>query len=257
MDFRILGPLEVLRGDQVINVGRSRQLTILAHLLLDEGSVVSTERLIDAVWDGALPRTARNQIQICMTSLRKMMGADGGTSRLVTQHPGYLLKLDNDYFDLREFKSGVAAARQLLDAGSYAESARRLRTALSLWRGPALSGVNSKALQSRIIYLEEMRLTSTEACLQAELRIKPPSELVPELMRLVNDYPLQEHLQAMLITALYRAGRQAEALDAYRAAHQAMVEGFGIEPSQDLQRLHMAMLNGEQLVLCQNPRIGC
>jgi DNA-binding SARP family transcriptional activator len=254
MDFRILGPLEVLQGDKAANVGRSRQLTVLALLLLEEGSVVSSERLMDAVWDGVLPRTARNQIQICVTSLRKMMSADGDTSRLVTQHPGYLLKLDNDYFDLREFESGVAAARQLLDAGGYAESARQFRTALSLWRGPALSGVNSKALQSHIIYLEEMRLASTEACLQAEFRIKSPGELVPELTRLVNDYPLQEHLQAMLITALYEAGRQAEALDAYRAAHQVMVEGFGIEPSQNLQLLHMAILNGEQLPGPRLPR---
>ncbi|MBC3839645.1 AfsR/SARP family transcriptional regulator [Streptacidiphilus sp. 4-A2] len=243
----MLGPLEVMRGGRATEVGGPRQLTVLAMLLLEEGSVVSVERLINAVWDEAPPRTARAQIQISVSTLRRLLRAGGGPDPIATRRPGYLLRLGGDRLDLRDFEVGVAVGRRLLDAGDYAAAAAEFRTALALWRGPALSGIDSPAVRSGVVHLEEMRLAATEEHLEAELQSDPRRDVVGELVRLTQGHPLREHLQALLVSTLYRSGRRAEALDAYRTARAVITSELGIEPGPELRQLHAAILRGEPL----------
>ncbi|WP_051450521.1 AfsR/SARP family transcriptional regulator [Actinospica robiniae] len=253
-EFRVLGPFEAAHAGMPVDVGGPRNLTVLAMLLLEEGSVVPVDRLITAVWDEDPPRTARAQIQICVSAIRRLLRESGGRDPISTRRPGYLLELDTDWLDLDAFESGVAAGRRLREAGDRAGAAAAYRSALSLWRGPALSGLESPVLRGAVLHLDETRMAATEECLETELHAEPRQESIGELIRLVRDHPLREHLQALLISALYRTGRQAEALDAYRKARIFIVDELGIEPGPELQRLHRAILNGEALPEPAAPR---
>jgi DNA-binding SARP family transcriptional activator len=235
MRFRILGPLEVSDGDRLLTVGAAKQRALLAALLLRANQVVSTERLIDLLWGDAPPATERATLQTYVLRLRQLLQADDneGPSQpiLVTRPPGYLLRVGAGELDLHEFDRLVALARAAAATGAHDQAAVRLREALELWRGPALADVASDSLrQVEAPRLEEARLAALEERLDADLALGRHASLVGELESLVANHPLRERLRGQLMLALYRCGRQADALEAYRQARLVLCEEFGLEP---------------------------
>jgi DNA-binding SARP family transcriptional activator len=245
MEFRILGPLEVSRENAVIKVGGPRQQTVLAMLLLEANHVIPVDRLIRAIWDEEPPATSRGQVQICISALRRQIVAAQGPQPICSRPPGYLLNLDDGALDAHVFESGVTAARSARAAGELHRAAAEFRGALGLWRGEALSGVTSRLVQQSVAQLSERRLAVLEERLECELLLGLHHDLVGELVGLVEQHPLRERLRALLMAALYRAGRQAEALEAYRHTRDTLMEELGIEPGRELRVLHRAILNGD------------
>ncbi len=235
MDFRLLGPLEVCEQDRGLALGGVKQRSLLAVLLLQANEVVSTDRLIDQLWGATPPATASKGIQVHVSRLRKTLGE----GRLDTSAPGYVLRVAPAELDLARFEQLAAEARRIPPDGA----ARKLREALSLWRGPALSDLAYEPFaQVEIARLEEMRLAVLEQRIEADLALGRHAELIAELERLVSRHPLRERLRGQLMLALYRSARQAEALDAYRAARHKLSEELGLEPSEELRRLEEAIL---------------
>ena len=244
MDFRILGPLEASDGNGPIVLGGARQRAVLAILLLHRNEVVSTDRLIDDLWSGQPPETAKTALQGYVSRLRKALGRSG--SALVTQPPGYVLHMTPGSLDGDRFEGLLARARDQRSAGEPAAAAALLDEALALWRGPALSDLRYEPFaQSEIARLEELRLVALEGEVRPRARDRPREDLVGELEALVDAHPLRERFRGQLMLALYRAGRQAEALAAYREARQVLVEELGIEPGPELQRLEGDILRQE------------
>ncbi|MFE7131727.1 BTAD domain-containing putative transcriptional regulator [Streptomyces sp. NPDC057638] len=244
--YRILGPLEITgTSGQLSHIPRGRQQVVLSALLLEANRVVSTESLIDAIWGERPPSTARTQIQTCVSALRVNLAALGDHSRITTREPGYMIVVAPDRIDLSLFAALRDEARLLADAGRLDEASDRTRRAAGLWRGPALSGTRSSRLQSIAARLDEHRLINLETHIDLELRLGRHTEIVPELVALVNDHPLREGLRGRLMLALYRSGRQAEALEAFRSGRLILVEQLGIEPGDELRRLESAILAGD------------
>ena len=251
LEFRILGPLEVVaNGDGVVPIAAQKQRALLALLLLHANEVVSTDRLVDGLWGSSPPKTATTSLQNTVSQLRKLLGADV----LETKPPGYVLRVGDDQFDLSRFERLVAAARGA-DPG---RRAALLRDALDLWRGDPLPELAFEPFaDAEIRRLEELRLIVVEQRIEAELELGHHAELVPELERLVQRHPLRERLRGQLMLALYRAGRQADALVAYGDARRALVDELGIEPSPALQQLHAAILRQEaRLDAASRGRLG-
>jgi DNA-binding SARP family transcriptional activator/tetratricopeptide (TPR) repeat protein len=247
MDFRILGPLAAYRLEQDVRIGGSRQQTTLAMLLLEPGNVVPLTRLVDAMWDGDPPTTARAQVQICISSLRRAITTDDGAHMIDTRSPGYLLRLEGATLDVQDFEAMVAVGRQAVAAGDLVRAAAEFRGALALWRGPALSNIGSALVQNSVAYLNERRLTILEECLEVELHTGLLQDVAAELAGLTREYPLRERYRVLLMMALYQAGRQAEALAVYRTTREVLMDQLGVEPGQELQRLHQTVLNGDPL----------
>ena len=239
LEFRILGPLEVVaNGAGVVPIAAQKQRALLALLLLNANEVVSTDRLVDGLWGASPPKTAVTSLQNSVSQLRKLLGP----GVLETKTPGYVLRVDDDAVDLSRFERLVAAARGA-DAG---RRAALLREALDLWRGEPLAELAFEPFADmEIRRLGELRLIVLEQRIEAELDLGHHAELVPELEVLVQRHPLRERLRAQLMLALYRAGRQADALQAYADARRALVDELGIEPSPALQQLHAAILRQE------------
>ena len=237
-EFKILGPLEAADETGPLLLGGQKQRAVLALLLLEAGRVVSQDRLIDALWSEAPPRTAVTSLQNFVSQLRKTLGPDV----LQTKAPGYRVNVRPGELDLESFRRLVEEARRL-DAE---EKARKLREALALWRGPALADFAFESFaQAHIAQLEELRLATLEERVQADLDTGRHAELVGELEVLVAEHPVRERLRAHYLLALYRAGRQAEALQAYQEGRRILVDQLGIEPGRDLQQLHGAILRQE------------
>jgi len=235
LEFRILGPLEVLDGEEVLHVGGQKQRALLAILLLDPNRVVSTDRIVDALWGEQPPRTAATSLQNFVSQLRKLLGPE----TLVTKPPGYELRLAGEQLDLQRFRRLVDEAR----GEPPEERAERLQLALALWRGPPLADLGFESFaQSEIARLEESRLAVVEDRIEAELEAGRHAELAGELETLAEEHPLRERLRAQLMLALYRAGRQAEALQIYHDTRRVLVEELGIDPSPSLQHLHGSIL---------------
>jgi DNA-binding SARP family transcriptional activator len=233
--FRILGPLEVVDETGPLLLGGQKQRAVLALLLLDANRVVSVDRLVDALWGENPPRTAMTSLQNFVSQLRKTLGSDV----LETKPPGYCLRVRAGELDLELFQLSVEAAR-LLDSP---QQAAKLGEALSLWRGPPLADFAFDSFaQPHIAHLEELRLVTLEERVEADLACGRHRELVAELEGLVEEHPVRERLRGHYMLALYRSGRQAEALDAYQAGRRLLVDQLGIEPSRELQQLHGAML---------------
>ncbi len=238
LEFRVLGPLEVAVDGSALQLGGQKQRALLALLLLNRGLVVSTDRLVDALWGQESPRTATTSLQNFVSHLRKELPA--GT--LSTRSPGYVLDAEPRQVDVGRFRDLQASARALPPA----ERAARLREALALWRGEPLAEFAFEAwAQPEIASLEELRLGTLEERVEAELESGAGAELVGELEALVREHPYRERLHGQLMLALYRAGRQAEALEAYAVARRTLVEGLGLEPGPALQRLHGRILRQE------------
>jgi len=235
LEFRVLGPLEVLQEGRAVEVGGGKQWALFALLLLEANRVVTADRLIDTLWGAAPPATAAKTVQVYVSRLRKQLGSH----RIVTHARGYALQLDRSELDL-------ARVEQLLDEARRSEpepAAERLRTALSLLRGPALADLQFEAFaQPEIARLEELRWTALVLRIDADLSLGRHAELVGELGALVSREPLREGLRAQLMLALYRSGRHADALNAYRQAQRTLADELGLEPSAELRQLEQAIL---------------
>jgi DNA-binding SARP family transcriptional activator len=233
VEFRILGPLEVRDGERVLPLGGARRRAVLALLLLDANRVVSVDRLVDGVWGDAPPSSALASLQNHLARLRQELG-----ERLVTQSPGYVLRVADGELDLDRFE-------RLVDDSHGAEpavAAKRLAEALALWRGPPLADLADAPAGRAAAHLDELRLAALEERLEADLALGRHAALVPELEELVVLEPYRERLRRQLIVALYRSGRQADALEAYTQARQAFVDELGTEPGRELQEVHRAVL---------------
>jgi DNA-binding SARP family transcriptional activator len=237
--FRLLGPLEVADDDgALLPLGGIRQRGVLAVLLLRAGEVVSTEFFVEALWGGEPPRTAIASLRNSISALRKLLGPE----LLVTRPPGYVLSLPPGSTDLGQFEALVAEARGL----EAAPRAEQLGKALALWRGEPLAELAFEPFAGPDVRrLEELRLVTIEAWVDACLEAGQAAELVPELESLVAQNPLRERPRGQLMLALYRSGRQADALAAYQDARRVLVEELGLEPGPQLQRLHAQILRQE------------
>jgi DNA-binding SARP family transcriptional activator len=241
LEFRILGPLEVAGDRGPIPLGGPRQRATLAILLLNANRVVSIDRLADDLYSGAPPVTAVTQVQRQVSDLRKALGS---ASVIETRSPGYVIRLTPEQLDLGRFERLTEEARLALAGGDAPLAAELLREALAVWRGAPLADLAYEPFaQSAIGRLEEIRLSAVEQRIDAELAIGRHVELIGELEQLVFDDPLREHPRGQLMLALYRSGRQAEALDVYAKARAALVDEFGIEPSPALRDLERAILS--------------
>jgi DNA-binding SARP family transcriptional activator/class 3 adenylate cyclase len=237
-DFRILGPLEVRKDGRDLELGGPRTRSVLALLLLHAGHVVSTDLLVDQIWGEEPPRTATTSLQNSISQLRKVLGSE----RVLTRPPGYALQLEHDELDLRRFEALVEEARSL----DPKERAQKLRDALELWRGSLLADFTFASFaQGEINRFAEVRFSVLEDRVDADLELGKHGELIGELDTLVARHPLRERLRGQLMLALYRAGRQAEALDVYHVGRRALVDELGIEPSPELQALHAGILRQE------------
>ncbi len=241
--FRVLGPLEV---EHAPALGGPKPRTLLARLLLEANRVVSYDELIDAVWPEAPPERARHTLQVYVSSLRRALGAD----RIRAHRSGYSVQVEADELDLSRFERLAADGRRRLRAGDPMEAHSRLAEALSLWRGPALADIRP-GLEPDRERLEEMRFAAVEDDIDARLALGEHAEVVPELEALIGGRPTRERLRRQLMLALYRSGRQADALEAYRDARQVLVEELGLEPSAELRELEAAILRQDPSLTVQ------
>jgi DNA-binding SARP family transcriptional activator len=243
MEFRILGPLEVVDDGRAIALGGPKQRALLAALLLTPNRALSVDRLVDAVWPTGPPAAAANALQFHVSRLRKLLG---DSDLIVTQEPGYVIRVDPEQVDLFRFERLVAEAEGAEAAGA----SRLLAEALDLWRGEPLADLaDDQSSRAEIQRLEAARLAVLELRIEADLALGHHSQLVPELEALVHEHPLDERLAGAYMRALYGAGRQAQALEVYRTTRQTFVAELGIEPSPALREL-------EQAILRQDPELA-
>jgi class 3 adenylate cyclase len=243
VEVRLLGPLEVGVSGRRLELRRQKQRALLALLALKAGEVVSTDRLVEELWGGAPPKAAVGSLQNLVSELRKALTPQ----LIVTRAPGYVLALDKDRVDAHRFERLVTAAQE---ADRPEARAARLREALALWRGPPLADLAFESFaQAEIARLEELRAATREELFAAELELGHHGRLVGQLEAFVGEHPLRERPRGQLMLALYRSGRQADALEAYRNARDTLVDELGIDPSPELQQL-------EQAILRHDPSLG-
>ncbi|MEW2165917.1 BTAD domain-containing putative transcriptional regulator [Streptomyces sp. NPDC007084] len=246
--FGILGPLHASVGPTPLKLGGTRQRIVLATLLLNANQVVSPERLISAVYGQTPPATARAQVQITVSGLRRLFDAHGAEDVISTHPHGYLVRADGQTLDALRFDTLVVKARTLHDGGRLEEAATTYRQALGLWRGAPLEGIPGEAVESSAGRLVEQRITAAEEHIRLGLALGRHLTFVGELFHLVAQFPLRERLRGLLMLALYRSGRQAEALSVYREARKLMLEELGVEPDVRLRQL-------EHSILVTDPRL--
>ena len=251
-EFRVLGPLEVVEDGRPLALGSGRQPLLLACLLLHANEVVSRDHLIDALWGEQPRKTARNALQVQIHALRKRLGAE----RISTEGPGYTLRVEPDELDLERFERLASQGRTELASGAAGAAAGTFREALGLWRGPALADVAYESFaQSDITRLEELRLVALEERVEADLALARHADLVPELEALVKDHPLRERLHGQLMLALYRSGRQIDALAAFRRLRAGLRDELGLEPGPEVQELQQAILRQDAVLLVEPPEL--
>jgi DNA-binding SARP family transcriptional activator len=237
VEFRVLGPLEVTRDGELIDLGAPRQRAVLGFLLLHANQVVPTDRLAEALWPEGTPKTAAKTIQVYVAGLWKALGR--ARDVIETRGPGYVLRIGPGELDLHRFESLLARARN----EEPSTRARTLGEALVLWRGAALADfAYDSFVQPEVARLEELRRHAIEERFQAMLELGGGAELVPELSAIVALHPLEERPRSMLMRALYRAGRQSEALHVFREGRRLLDEGLGLEPGPELVELEGAIL---------------
>jgi DNA-binding SARP family transcriptional activator len=252
MDFRILGPLEVLEEGRAITLRGSRLRALLALLLVHANETLSTERLVDELWGERPPANATKTLQVHISRLRKTLAGEGGNgpaSVVVTHERGYELKLDPDRLDSRRFERLVVEGRRELADGHPRRAVSALDEALSLWRGTPLAELAYEPFAQReIARLDDLRVAAHEELIDAKLALGAATEVVGQLEALIGEHPYRERLRAQLMLALYRSERQADALQAYQAARRTLVEDLGIEPGEHLREL-------ERAILAQDPQL--
>jgi class 3 adenylate cyclase/tetratricopeptide (TPR) repeat protein len=238
MEYCVLGPLEVIdESGHKLSLGGAMQQSVLALLLLRVGKTVALDNLIEQLWDEP-PATAARTVQVYISRLRHQLPKGA----IESGSGGYRLVLDGGGFDLETFERQAEEGHRALAAGQCEEAGRLLHAGLALWRGPALAGLTSEALQRQAERLEELRLTALEDRLEADLGCAREAEIVPELKTLVAEHPFRERLRAQLMRALYRTGRSGEALAFYRETRRLLVGELGMEPGQELRGLEQAIL---------------
>lgn len=250
MMFRLLGPLTVTTssGDELWITSASQRV-VLAALLTTASEAIATDDLIDILWPAGPPRSARVTLHNHMRRLRQAVGPEG-RARIQTTAAGYAIKVSPQELDISLFTDQIAAGRDGLRRGDWAAASEHLRTALSLWRGPALMDVISDPLISRERpRLDEMRLQALEARIDADLRLGQHAALAAELRRLTSLEPLRERLHIALMVALYRSGQQAAALGAYQHARRTSVHETGLEPGALIQQINQKILNADRGLL--------
>src|SRR5438034_28899 len=248
MEYRILGPLEVVDEGEPVPLGRLKERLVLAVLLLHANEFVSRERLIDELWGESPPPTARKAVNVYVSQLRKALNRNG-RDPIATEDGGYRIGVGADELDVVRMQHLLASARERAAAGELEAAVELLREALALWRGPALAGLLLESHgRDEVAQLDELRLTALMDRIDCDLALGRHEDALGELQVLVGEHPLRERLRAQLMLALYRADRQAEALDAYQQAREVLVEELGIEPSPPLQRLQKG-------ILAQNPAL--
>ena len=246
-EFSILGPLEVSRAGSVVPLGGPRQRAVLALLLLEANRVVSMDRLAEDIWGGHPPKGWATTVQTYVFHLRRALEPDrvpgDGGDVLVTRDRGYLLRVDGEHLDAARFQDGFTAGRAALEAGWYTQAAGTLRAALGLWRSGVLADLADYAFtRPEAARLEELRLAALEARIDADLALGRHDTLTAEVEQLATEHPLRERLHGQLMLALYRCGRQADALAAYRRARDLLATELGIDPGEPLRRLHASVL---------------
>src|SRR5690349_2001440 len=249
MEIRMLGPLELVHDNQPVKLAGPRAQIALATLALDANHIVSVDRLVTALWNGDPPSTARGQVQICVSALRRAFNKLDQRGLIITRSPGYLLKASVEMIDALMFDRHLETAAQARTEGRIDEAAREIRAALELWRGPVLTGLDSEILLAAGQRFDDRRLTAIEDLCDIDLAGGRLTDIA-KLRHLVDEHPLREHLHAQLMTALHRSGRQAEALEAYRNARAVLVDELGIEPGEELRRLEYSILTGQGEVDC-------
>src|SRR5437588_7511982 len=245
--FGILGPLEVLRSGRAVPLGGPRQRAVLAVLLLQPNRVVSADRLVEDVWAGHAPEASVTSLQTYVFHLRRALEPGrprgGAAEVLATRDRGYLLQVSRDRLDAAAFEDGLAAGLAALEAGRHSQARERLGRALDLWRGPVLADLSDYAfIQAEAARLDELRLAAWEGRIEADLALGRHGAVTAELERLVGEHPLRERLHGQLMLALYRCGRQADALAAYRRVRDLLAAELGIDPGEPLRRLHASGL---------------
>jgi DNA-binding SARP family transcriptional activator len=245
VEFKILGPLEIVAGAERLDLGGTRQQTVAATLLLSANEIVTMDRLLDAIYGEDLPPTARSQAQISISSLRRLFAPHTREPVISTQALGYVIRVADGELDSRRFEELVAAARAAHKADNVDLAVAKYRDALRLWRGPALDGIDSQLIRAAASRLDEQHIATNEDRITLELELGRHHELVGELTELVEEFPLRERLRGHLMLALYRCDRTAEALQVYRQTRRTLIDELGIEPGERLQKLEHAILTSD------------
>ncbi|MEV8568348.1 BTAD domain-containing putative transcriptional regulator [Streptomyces sp. NPDC051322] len=242
MDFRILGPVEAWHGDDRVALSGSKVHTVLAALLLARGRVVSDSRLSSLLWGWDPPATANAQIYTYISRLRKHLGDE---VEIVRQQPGYRFVTNSSRVDLHRFEAQAKEGRECLQRQQFERAGELLRSALDLWQGPALANVTEHLQDVELQPLEEARSRALENRIDADLALGRHEQIIAELTALVAEYPAHERLRAQLMTALYRCGRQSDALLAYHEGRKVLAEQLGVDPGAALDLTYQAVLGGE------------
>jgi DNA-binding SARP family transcriptional activator len=252
MKFAVLGSIEVTAGDTLLELGGVKQRAILAYLVLHANDVVPTSRLLEAMWDGVPPPTARKMIQNAVSAIRRALTSiddPAGAPSLRTHPPGYQLRVDTDDVDLFRFRRLARDGRLAISDGAPLRGVELLREALSLWRGRALADLVETGISwSELAAVEDERLSAVEDRLDAELACGRHREITPDLEVLTATEPMRERLCQQFMLALYRSGRQADALRIYRRTREALVDGLGLEPGRELRELQQRILEHDAAI---------
>ena len=256
MRFRLLGQVEVAYGGRSSVIERPRQRAVLAYLLLSANRLVSTDALIDAVWGGAAPATARTQIQADISAIRRVFRLIDAPDVVRTERVGYRIVVEPGQLDLDEFADLIERARTALASGDADEAARVLGHALGLWRGPALADVAADYVEAARTGLEERRLAAYEDLAYAQLRLGRHAEVIAGLTPVVRQHPIREHAYGLLMVALYRAGRQADALGAARQLRRVLADQHGLYPGERIRDLEARILRADSTLEGPEPAAG-
>ena len=254
VEFRLLGQLEAVVEGRVVALGGPKQRALLALLLLHANEIVTTDRALDEIWRDVEPSAAIRSLRVYVSSLRKVLGSAAGA--LQTRPGGYLLAVAEGGLDVARFERLVFEGRQAAESGDAAHASSVLRTALELWRGPALADLGYEEFaHAAVERLEELRLTTTEERIDADLALGRHAELSAELEELVSEHPLRERFRRQLMLARYRSGRQADALAAYQDARRALDEELGLEPGAELKDLELAILRNDPALIVESAEL--
>jgi DNA-binding SARP family transcriptional activator len=246
VEFRVLGPVEVVEGGRPFQLGSRKQRALLAVLLLHAGEVVPRDRLIEELWHGKPPPAAEATLRAYLSRLRSVLGA----GRVQTRSPGHVVVIGPEELDAKMFERLLAVGRVALAEERAAEAAKLCAEALALWRGdPFADFLYEPFAQNEISRLSELRLEALEERIEAELMLGRDEVLVAELSELVSEHPLRERLCSELMLALYRCGRQAEALGVYASARRMLIDELGLEPGPELRALERAILRQDESLL--------
>jgi DNA-binding SARP family transcriptional activator/class 3 adenylate cyclase len=254
IEFRILGPLEVGADGGAVALGSPKQRALLALLLVHANETLSRDRLIEELWGDAQPASVESALHVYLSRLRRVLDSAGAGSALVRDAYGYKLRVEPEQLDAERFARLVGEGSEVLAAGKADFAGKRFREALALWRGPALADLQSERFAiTASARLDEQRVSALEQRLEADLALGRDRELIGELETLVAEHPYRERLRAQLMLALYRSGRQAEALSAYREARCTLADELGLEPSQELKQLEQAILRQDATLTLAPP----